>query len=181
MLRLYFLTLLLLFGGVSRFATAATTSWKVDNPAFSLRLSARTPQQVAAFYEARGFPSKAVQQLNSLCFLTVSFHNKSQNIIWLELKNWKFISDAKPLQRHHRDKLRARWQKLALSAGLQSTFRWTLLPEQLDFLPDEHEGGNIVLPRSNRPFSLIASFQSQRDRRGKVHMIKLDNLRCAED
>lgn len=47
----------------------------------------------------------------------------------------------------------------------QPTFRWTLLPENLDFQPDEREGGNIMLPRTRDP----------------LLRLKFDNLYCAED
>jgi len=63
----------------------------------------------------------------------------------------------------------------------QSTFRWTLLPERLDFRPDEAEGGNLVLPREKGPFTLEAYFLAGADKAGEAIRVRLENLYCAED
>jgi hypothetical protein len=63
----------------------------------------------------------------------------------------------------------------------QSTFRWTLLPEALDFRPDESEGGNITLERTAESFALEARFAVGADRTGGDIEVRLDGLHCAED
>jgi hypothetical protein len=60
-----------------------------------------------------------------------------------------------------------------------STFRWTLIPETLDYLPDEEEGGNIILPRVEGPITVKASFATGDDRQGPVVTIEYDKLYCA--
>ena len=62
-----------------------------------------------------------------------------------------------------------------------STFRWTLIPETLDFLPDEEEGGNIILPRVEGPIAVHASFTMGDDKTGPVLTIQYDNLYCAKN
>ena len=62
-----------------------------------------------------------------------------------------------------------------------STFRWTLLPETLDYLPDEEEGGNVILPRVSGPITLNATFATADKQLGPVFSIKFDKLYCAQD
>lgn len=154
---------------------------RIDNENFRLVLIPRTPEQIAAFYEARGFPKPALELLRNLCFFTVGFKNKSRDIIWLELDKWIFYTHNSLVQRIHRREWPARWEKLEIPKNLQSTFRWTLLPESLDFRPQEEEGGNIILPRIDTSFSLNASFPTGRNRKGQVLKITMENLRCAAD
>ena len=63
----------------------------------------------------------------------------------------------------------------------QSTFRWTLIPETLDFYPKEKEGGNVILPRTGKPFSVFAKFDTGKDRKGKPIIINFDNMTCKTD
>jgi hypothetical protein len=58
----------------------------------------------------------------------------------------------------------------------QSTFRLTLLPETLDFQPDEQEGGNIILPPTRAPILLQADFVTGSDKRG--HVVQLQAVDC---
>ncbi len=146
-----------------------------------LRIMPRTPEQIGAFYEARGFPSEMVALLKQQCFMTISIHNTSQDVIWLDLKRWRFTADGKPLPRIDRARWQQRWATMNIPLASQSTFRWTLLPESLDFQPDEAEGGNITLQRTSAPITLEADFQSARDRRGPLIKLRYDDLRCADD
>jgi hypothetical protein len=61
----------------------------------------------------------------------------------------------------------------------QSTFRWTLLPESLDFRPDEAEGGNIVLPPPSGPFTIEAPFEVSVDGDVQRRLVTFEGVRCA--
>ena len=141
----------------------------------------RTPNQMASFYEARGFPKEMRDILKKQCFITVGILNTSKDKIWHDLSNWKFSASGKPIQREHRDYWKKRWQDMDIPLNKQSTFRWTLIPETLDYLPGEHEGGNIVLPFTDKPVSITATFATGEDKQGKKITITTDKLFCAED
>ena len=147
----------------------------------SVEFHPRTPDQMTAFYSARGFPGPMVELLAQQCFITVRIHNTGSDVVWLELANWRFSSAGQPLTRFHRDEWTARWQEMNIPLASQSTFHWTLLPETLDFQPDEREGGNIILPRTRDPLSVQADFATGTDKRGPVLRLKFDNLYCAEN
>jgi len=162
-------------------AAPIRSNWVVENEYIKLEMIARTPEQMAAFYEARGFPKTAIRELGQMCFITTSLKNKSRDVIWMKLANWKFTGKQGPLKRFHRNELKARWQQIGLAQQYQSTFRWTLIPEVLDYRPDEREGGNIVLQRTDQPFSLQAQFIMGAEQDGKRLSVKIGDLRCAQD
>jgi hypothetical protein len=152
-----------------------------ENDALRLTVTPRTAQQMAAFYEGRGFPARAITLTRGACFFTVGIHNKSRDIVWLATANWQFQTAGGPLKRITRDEWKQRWQQLGLALPYQSTFRWTLLPASLDFQPDEREGGNITLSRTDKPFSLHATFATGKDKQGPRIDVHIADLRCAAE
>jgi hypothetical protein len=153
---------------------------RFENAMIQLRLRPRTAQQMAAFFEARGFPKPMRQALAKYCFMTVVMKNRSSQVVWLDLDNWRFQSAHRVIARIPRSQWPPLWQKMHIPMAAQSTFRWTLLPEQLDFQPQEGEGGNIILNSTNRPFALLARFAVGKDKQSSFN-IHLSNLRCAGD
>lgn len=145
---------------------------------YRLSISARTPEQIGAFYEARGFPKPAVDFLKQQCYLTVYFRNTSEDVIWLELDNWQFTTATSRLQRKDRQYWKQIWKDMGLEMRFQSTFRWTLMPEQLDFRPHEREGGNLILPYTPDAISLQATIRIQNADTQLRQMIKMDNIQC---
>lgn len=141
----------------------------------------RSPEQMSAFYEARGFPANMIDLLAETCYMTVRIKNTSQDVVWLDLSQWKFTAGEKPLHRYHRNEWLQRWQAMDVPLRFQSTFRWTLLPEILDYQPGEEEGGNIILVRTRLPVTLEATFPTGQHKQGKPYRLTLGNLRCAEN
>ncbi len=153
----------------------------VQTPELEIELTPRTPNQIGSFYEARGFPKSMLEVLRKQCYISVRITNNSSQRIWLELSNWEFSSAGKTIKREHRDYWKDRWTDMGIPLNKQSTFRWTLIPEILDYLPGEHEGGNIILPFSKQPISLTATFNTGENKQGKQITITTDKLFCAED
>lgn len=153
----------------------------VKTPELEIDFTPRTPNQMGSFYEARGFPRAMLDVIKQQCYITVGITNNSNKKIWLDLSNWKFTSAGKELKREHRDYWKKRWQDMGIPLSKQSTFRWTLIPEELDYLPAEHEGGNILLPFTKAPISVTATFATGENKQGKKITITSDKLFCAED
>lgn len=152
----------------------------IENDSFRLRLSPRTPSQIAAFYEARGFPEFAINELKQTCFIGIGLRNKSRDIVWFDLSNWRITTPDGTLQRYLRSHWKKRWQELGLEKRFQSTFRWTLLPEQLDFRAFETEGGNITLPRTSKPMTITGQIMLGKNR-SKLVNVRFEGVRCAND
>lgn len=172
----YYIVPLLL---ITSLQTAQAVS--IETAELEIKFKSRTPDQMASFYEARGFPRAMREVLKQQCFITVGILNKSHTKIWLDLSSWQFSAGGKPLKREHRDYWKKRWQDMGMPLNKQSTFRWTLIPETLDYLPGEHEGGNIVLPFTDKAISLTATFATGNNKQGKKLTITTDKLFCAED
>jgi len=159
----------------------AAQSVIVKTPEMEVGFTPRSADQMGSFYEARGFPKAMRDVLKKQCFITIGIHNTSNKKIWLDMSNWKFTAGGKPIKREHRDYWKQRWQNMGVPLSKQSTFRWTLIPETLDYLPGEHEGGNILLPFSNKPIGITATFATGDNKQGETIVITTDKLFCAED
>ena len=162
-------------------AASASQPLGVSNAHIDVQFAPRTPHQIMSFYEARGFPAQMIDILSHQCFITVRIHNKSKQKVWHDLARWRFSHNGKPLKREHRNYWLDKWQSMDMPQASISTFRWTLLPESLDYLPDEEEGGNIILPRVDGPITVNATFRSGDNKQGPDISIVYDRLYCAED
>ena len=160
---------------------ADNSSLQFENDQLRIRFMPRTPDQMAGFFEARGFPKNMREQLAGYCFFTVTIKNKSQDIVWLDLTHWRFVTATGEVKRVQRQFWPPLWQQLGIPMASQSTFRWTLLPETLDFQPAEQEGGNVVLENTLQEFALQAEFAVGEKRDQNVIKANIDQLRCARD
>jgi len=175
---IFLLAINLAFAGLLH---AAPKRHVIENNNVRMVIIPRTAQQMAAFYEGREFPKEAINATDEACFFTVGIHNKSRNILWLNTNNWDLNTSSDSLSLLSREYWTMRWKELNIPQRFQSTFRWTLLPSQLDFQEDEREGGNITLARTNAPFTLTARFNTGADKKGMPINIVFNNLSCAKD
>jgi hypothetical protein len=150
----------------------------VENADFLFVLMPRTPEQMAAFYEARGFPAAAIERIKATCFITVHIENHGKRVIWMEPDTWKFSSKGRSLQRLGSNYWETQWDAVGLQQANRSTFGWTQLPAVRDLQPNEPVGGNIVLPGTTGNFDLEAHFQTGQDRRGKLLEVRFENVAC---
>lgn len=153
----------------------------VENDDMLFVLMPRTPAQMAAFYEARGFPQNAIERITGSCFVTAHIENRSNRVIWLETAHWKLSSNGHPLQRLGANYWQQQWDETGLSAASRATFGWTQLPEVRDLQPHEPVGGNIVLPGSTRDFDLEARFFTGQDKRGRMLEVRFENVTCPKE
>ena len=181
---LYRLPLLLagLLWGISALVRAEipnTPSVESDGLYMFVRLN--TPDQMAAFYEARGFPDSAIERLRRTCFVMAHIENRSDEVIWLELKNWHFLTPQGEVHRLDQNYWERVWNEIGLPQASRSTFGWTQLPGERDLQPGEPVGGNVILPATVESFSLRADFLTGKDRRAGMISARFENLRCAKD
>lgn len=153
----------------------------VENDDMLFVLVPRTPAQMAAFYEARGFPQKAIDRITGTCFVTAHIENRSERVIWLEVEHWKLSSNDHEIRRLGADYWQQQWDETGLPQANRSTFGWTRLPEVRDLQPHEPVGGNIMLPGSTTRFDLVARFYTGKDKRGGMLEVRFENITCPED
>lgn len=154
------------------------TGRQYEGEGIVLHVSPRTPEQIAAFYEARGFSRAAIDALTQTCFVTVSLHNRSGDTVWLELARWRFIDEqGRDVPRRDRRYWNALWEKIGVPPANRSTFGWTQLPEARDLQPSEPVGGNVTLLPPGR-FRLEARFATGARKQGKDIVATIADLSC---
>jgi len=150
----------------------------VSNATLSFKMIPRTPDQMAAFYEGRGFPAKVTQVFSEVCFFTVIVKNLSRDIVWLEPGNWQIKRESgEKIKRLGQQYWRKRWQQLNLPKNNQATFRWTLLPTSRDLRPDEGVGGNLVLAATPGKIMVTPVFRLGADGRTSLKLAT-QTIRC---
>lgn len=155
----------------------------IDNKILRFRIVPRTADQMAAFYEGRGLSPAAIKSIRRDCFFTVIMKNRSKDILWANLNQWKFEDErGQPVVRRDREHWKHEWRRIKLPRSYQSTFGWTLFPEKRDLRHDEPVGGNIVLARTNKKVKVTAIFDvGPREGRGGKVTIVWEGLRCAQE
>ncbi len=160
-------------------APAAAAQPAYSGQGIEMRVEPRTPEQISAFYEARGFPRAAVEALSKACFITVGIQNRREDIVWLEPARWEFFDAAgQSIERPPRAYWEERFVKLGVPPANRATFGWTQLPEVRDLRPGEPVGGNITLVPVRGTFTLVARFVTGSDRRGPEIVLRFDKLTC---
>ncbi len=154
---------------------------RYENKLFRIRYITRSPNQIAAFYEARGFPVYAINEVRKFCFVTFGVGNKSDQKLYHDLNQWQFTNADGPVKRVLRPDWKARWNELGLEKRFQSTFRWTLMPEKLDFYPQEGEGGNLIFPRTGKPLTITAHIRIGEGDKISLYQVTFKNVQCAID
>jgi hypothetical protein len=150
----------------------------IENDDLLVVVVPRTPEQMAAFYEARGFPRAAIERIRRTCFVTVHIENRSRDVIWLDLGQWRFSRDGNPLSRLDSDYWNAQWNDIDLRQASRSTFGWTQLPPLRDLQPDEPVGGNLVFPGGSETVTIEASFPTGAGREGAPIHVGFGAIRC---
>lgn len=150
----------------------------IENDDLLVVVVPRTPEQMAAFYEARGFPRAAIERIRRTCFVTVHIENKSREVIWLDLDHWQITGNGKPLPRLDDVYWNAQWNDIDLRQASRSTFGWTQLPALRDMQPDEPVGGNLVFPGDTDALTIEARFPTGADRKGAPVHVGFGAIRC---
>jgi len=168
--------------GVATAEQAPPTRWDGSRDGLNFRLVARTPAQMAAFYEGRGVVRRAIDEIRKVCFIGAVVINRTEDIVWLDLSEWRFIDrDGRPIERYVRDYWHKTWARLDVPLANRSVFNWTQLPERRDLHPAESVGGNVSLaPRAGR-FALEARFPRGAARDQGEVVVRIDDLHCPKD
>lgn len=146
-----------------------------------IRIVQRSQEQLTAFYLGREFNQASIDQILGTCFITPIIHNKTFDVLWLELDNWKFSRGDKQIPRVKRDYWPEKWEQSGLTQAHRSTFGWTLMPEVRDLRLDERVGGSVVIPWQSRPFTLTMNFHTGAGKQGPLKTIVFKDIECVTD
>lgn len=154
---------------------------KFKNEQIRIGAYPRTPSQMAAFYEGRGFPRNAIDESRKYCFVTIGIRNTGKQKIWLDLNNWRFFNEQGEIKRKGRKQWKETWGALKVPLSKQATFYWSTLPESRDLHLDEPVGGNVTLNPIYTPFTIEARFATGENKQGKPLIVRIENVRCLKD
>jgi len=152
--------------------------FKYEDGDFKLRIIAQGSEQMAGFYEGRGFSKQAIDEIKKACFITVLMTNFGTKRIWLDISRWRFYAKDKPVERYQRVYWKTQFSARNIPLAHQSTFGWTLLPEVRDLHPQEPVGGNITMVKTKASFTIEMHFQTGPNKKGKETVVKFDNVQC---
>lgn len=138
-----------------------------------------TPDQMAGFYEARGFSPAAIKALRKACIITIGIKHQRRQVVWLLPDRWRFIDQhGRPVRRYNRQYWYRVWERIKLPLASQATFGWSSLPESRDLRYLEPVGGNITLRPTPGKITLIATFPTGADKKGAPIELKVPGLTC---
>ncbi|MDH4273868.1 MAG: hypothetical protein OEW08_02395 [Gammaproteobacteria bacterium] len=155
--------------------------WRYEDADVVISGNNRSPDQVASFYEGRGFPKAMIDEARQRCFIVWGIHNKTNHVLWMDLEKWTFTHGRAHVARTTRAQWFKRWEQIQAPQNARSTFRWTLLPETLDLQPDEGVGGNVTLAATRGPFDVEFSFVVGETRAKKIKRVLIKGVQCAFD
>jgi len=153
----------------------------IERPDLLIVLRQHAPEQIAAFYEARGFPAAAIERIKATCFITVHIRNRDDDVIWLDTAEWTFTSKGKPLERLDRSYWDSQWDNIKLRQASRSTFGWTQLPDVRDLQPDEPVGGNLVFPGDTERLDMTLKLPTGTNRQGEPIMLEFRDVECLKE
>ncbi|MDH5217182.1 MAG: hypothetical protein OEX19_05785 [Gammaproteobacteria bacterium] len=153
---------------------------RYEDDDIGFRVVPRSPDNIIAFYQGRGFLQTAIDEIKKTCYVTFLMRNLSDSIIWLDLDNWRYISDDPNFKRLKRPYWKEKWQVLNLPMSFQSTFGWSLLPDVRDLHPDEGVGGSTTFTFTDKPFVVEARFKLGRNKDEGEKVIRFEQVRCVE-
>lgn len=180
----------LLLGAAAAGATAETRhatdpesgieTWETAAHGVSLRLTQILPDQVRAFYLARGFEAASVERLaaETCVFQTVLRNESAKGTIEFSLADWRSIT----LTGEQPPRLEADWQKewgrRGVSPAARIAFRYALFPTEHRYEIGDWNMGmtTYALPLGSR-FDLRFAWRESGKRRAAL----LTGVRCAKE
>ena len=107
-------------------------SWEIRIQGVSLRLTQILPDQVRAFYSARGFDAESVERLaTGVCVFQTVFRNESaKNAIEFNLADWRIIATRREQPLKLERDWQKEWEQRGVSAAARTAFRYALYPTE---------------------------------------------------
>ncbi len=154
-------------------------TWEIQDKGVILRLAQILPDQVRAFYLARGFSVPATEALARSCvFQTVLRNESAPTTISFNLAQWRVLTETG----EHTLKLQRDWEKEweqhGVSDSARLAFAWALFPTEHAYEVGDWNMGmtTYALPPAAR-FDLRFVYTIQ----GRLQAGLIRGLRCATD
>lgn len=193
---LFLLTALYLpnsFGKVTRTTNPTTQlqGWTLNDAGLELKIAQILPDQIRAFYMARGFSSEIADDIATHCMMQTVVKNtattKAAGAITILLKEWQIkpsqdthAAEPLPLQGIKlKETWDAKWKTDTITPAARIAFRWATFPTEQTFEPNgDYNWGTTsfdLAPTSTFDLHVIWHQNGQRK------STWIQNIQCAED
>jgi len=155
------------------------TTWQTENHGIQVRLTQITPDQARAFYQARGFSSKAAERYASECVFMTVVRNIGDSPVEHRLADWRYVSaDQPPRGIRSKDDWEALWSQLGVAEAARIAFAWAQFPTEQRFAPGDWNQGMTTysVPRGAH-FDLQFVWRTG----ARTFSGKLEQVRCANE
>lgn len=157
--------------------TGAAT-WEVQTQGVTLSLTQLLPDQIRAFYSARGFDAAAAEVFAQACvFMTVLRNDAAAGELSFRLADWQVRQGGEARGLPSLAGWLERWQGLGVSGPARIAFRWAQFPPEQSYAPGEWNQGMLAtgLPPGSR-FNLSARWTAA----GQTFEGRLQDVQCSE-
>jgi hypothetical protein len=156
---------------------------RLERDGLKLEMAPLAPDQVRAFFLARGFSSQDAEHIvaTGCVFRTAigsSFVKGGDPEVRVALASWRINPEGKPPKMPRaREDWEAIWKQRGVGEEPATAFYWSLFPTEQSFAPTDYNWGFLTfgLPPGAR-FALELRWSGS----GKVHSARLENLECGK-
>lgn len=147
------------------------SSWKTEDPVFSMELIQVLPDYVRAVYASRGLPQTIIDSVSSYCVFGTILKNHSAVPLSYDVGKWRYVT---PDGKTHKARTKTEWVQEWRDLGV--AFRWSMLPEQQTYAVGDWGQGftTVALPHGT-----LLDLHYSWEQEGVTHTGTITEVRCA--
>jgi hypothetical protein len=116
-------------------------SWTWSHAGTSVQLLQLLPDQIRAFFLARGFEGEEVERIARACVFQTIFRNDGDRPVEYDLEDWSLLNRGERRPLRTRERWDAEWQTHPIDEPARIALRWALLPTVQGFEPGDYNWG----------------------------------------
>lgn len=152
-------------------------TWQTETRGVQVRLTQISPDQVRAFYQARGFSAEAVEAYATECVFMTVVRNIGDTPIQHRLADWRYTHAGATRSIRSKSGWDALWKKRKVSEAARIAFTWAQFPATQTFAPgDWNQGMTSYRIAHGERFDLRFVWHAN----GKTFSGTLHEVQCAD-
>lgn len=157
--------------------TGAAT-WETRARGVTVSLTQLLPDQVRAFYVARGFALADAEVFATACvFMTVLRNEDVPGELSFRLADWTLRQDGRDVPLPSLEDWMSQWAAREVPEAARLAFRWAQFPPDQTYAPGEWNQGMLATGlKPGSRFDLIVRWTVA----DQTHEERLDNVRCSD-
>ncbi|MFP4560512.1 MAG: hypothetical protein ACLFQ3_04250 [Thiohalorhabdus sp.] len=153
--------------------------WQWDGEGLSVEMGQLLPDQVRAFFIGRGFEDSMADRVAQRCAFWGSIGNTGrEGSVKIDLGQWRTHGSGGTAPLLLNSHWQRKWEEEGVPRGPRTAFRWTVLPAEHRFAPQDWLMGMIVIDRPpGADFDLELRWREGDEQRRRI----LPGLSCAPE